>query len=160
MKPSTSPPRRNFNAMAYDAASDRVLVWGCYSVHPDDVSIWSYDFNTNTWQEKKPGEGVHPLSRDYTVMTYDVESDRTILYGGVPLGDETWAYAYKTNTWTKLEPSTVPSKLSRHAIVYSTAADRVILFGGLIGSLQDEHSGETWAYDFNTNTWANMTSNP
>jgi N-acetylneuraminic acid mutarotase len=160
MKPSTSPPIRNYNAMAYDAAADRVLIWGCYYVYPDDVNMWSYDFNTNTWQEIKPGEGAHPLSRDYTVMAYDVKSDQTILYGGTPLGDETWAYAYKTNTWTKLEPGTVPGRLSRHAIVYSTAADLVILFGGVIGSYTDNYSGDTWTYNFNTNTWANMTLQP
>jgi hypothetical protein len=160
MKPSTSPPGRNYHAMAYDARADRVLVWGSDSDTPVDKSIWSYDFNTNTWQEMKPGEGAYPVSRDYPVMAYDVESDRTILYGGIPLGDETWAYAYKTNTWTKLEPSTVPGQLSRHAIVYSTAAERVILFGGQVGSTRDKYSGETWAYDFNTNTWTNVTPHP
>ena len=160
MKPSTSPPGRFHHGMAYDAAADRVLVWSNYSNYPDDVSIWSYDFNTNTWEEIKPGEGAYPLSRDFPVLAYDVESDRTILYGGIPLGDETWAYAYKTNTWTKLEPGTIPGRLSKHAIVYSTAADRVILFGGVIGSYTDNYSGETWSYEFNTNTWTNVTLQP
>ena len=160
MKPRTSPPGRNYHAMAYDARADRVLVWGSDSDTPVDNSIWSYNFNTNTWQEKKPGAGAHPVSRDYPVMAYDTESDRMILYGGFPLGDETWAYAYKTNTWTKLEPNTVPGKLSRHAIVYSTAADRVIVFGGQVGSTQGKYSGETWAYDYNTNTWTNVTPIP
>ncbi len=63
MKPSTSPPSRNYHAMAYDATADRVLVWDSSSVYPDDVSMWSYDFHTNTWQEMKPGDGAYPLSR-------------------------------------------------------------------------------------------------
>lgn len=163
MKPSVSPPGRNYQAMTYDTKSDRVLVWGGmdeYGVKPIDESIWSYDFNANTWQEMKPGEGVHPTGRDYPVMAYDAESDRTILFGGSKGGDETWAYDYNTNTWAKLEPGTVPGQLSRHAIVYSTAADRVILFGGQIGSTRYKYSDETWTYDLNTNTWTNAMPKP
>ncbi|EMR75274.1 Galactose oxidase, central domain [Thermoplasmatales archaeon SCGC AB-540-F20] len=40
-------------------------------------------------------------------------------------------------------------------MAYDSAADRVILFGG------DNHApdslGDTWVYDFNNNTWYNMT---
>ena len=163
MKPSTSPPGRNYQAMAYDAKSDRVVVWGALDPAgmPIDDSAWSYDFNTNTWQEMKPDGGPRPRGRDYPAMVYDAESERMILFGGVPQGgDETWAYDYNTNTWTKLEPSTVPGKLSRHAMVYSTAADRVILFGGQVGSTEFKYTGETWTYDLNTNTWTNVTPHP
>jgi N-acetylneuraminic acid mutarotase len=160
MKPSTSPSGRNYHAMAYDAKVDRVLVWGSDSDTPVDKSMWSYDFNTNTWQEMKPGEGACPVSRDYPVMAYDVESDRTILYGGIPLGNETWVYDYNTNTWTNPKPRWFPGQLSRHAIVYSTAADRIILFGGQVGSRNFNYTGETWTYDLNTNTWTNVKPHP
>ena len=164
MKPSTSPPGRNYQAMTYDVKSDRILTWGGLNlagVKPVDESIWSYDFNTNTWQEMKPVQGAHPGGRDYPVMAYDAESDRTILFGGAPLGGgETWAYNYNTNTWTKLEPNTVPGNLSRHAMVYGTAADRVILFGGQVGSTQFNYTGETWTYNLNANTWTNVTAHP
>ena len=163
MKPSTSPPGRNYQAMAYDAKSDRVNVWGALytSREPIEDSVWSYDFNTNTWQEMKPGGGPLPRSRDYPAMVYDAESDRMILYGGFPQGgDETWAYDHKANAWTKLEPSTVPGKLSKHAMVYSAAADRVILFGGQVGWTEFEYTGETWTYDLNANTWTNVTPHP
>lgn len=162
MKPSISPSGRNYQAMTYDSKADRVLTWGGSDVRGnfDDMSIWSYDFNTNTWQEMKPGEGSLPSGRDYPVMVYDAESDRTILYGGSLGGKETWAYDNNTNTWTKLEPSTVPGTRSRHIMVYSVAADQVILFGGQIGSKEFNYSFETWAYDFNSNMWRNVTSLP
>jgi N-acetylneuraminic acid mutarotase len=162
MKPSTSPPGRNYQAMAYDAESDRVLTWGGLGLDGKLLapSVWAYDFNTNTWQEMKTGEGPHPEGADFPAMVYDAKADRTILYGGVYQGDQTWAYDYNTNTWTKLEPSTVPGELSRHAMVYSTAADRVILFGGQVGPTEFKYTAETWTYDLSTNTWTNVTPQP
>jgi len=166
MEPGGSPPGLIYQGIAYDAESDRVLIWG--GVSPDEEplppSVWSYDFNTNTWEEMKSGEGPQPQGADYTAMVYDAKADRTILYGGQGQGDETWAYDYNTNTWTQLTPpGTVPGDLSKHAMAYSTAADRVILFGGRLSSSGGATSvdrlnfGETWSYDFNTNTWTNVT---
>jgi hypothetical protein len=163
MKPKTIPTGRNYHAMTYDAKNDRVLVWGDNSDGPDDKSMWSYNFNKNTWQEMKLGESAYPAGRDYPVMAYDAESDRTILYGGVifdgdEIGDETWVY--DSNTWTKMKPSNVPGKLSRHAIVYDNAADRIIIFGGWIDHDETNFSNQTWSYDFNTDTWTNLTPKP
>jgi N-acetylneuraminic acid mutarotase len=67
MKPKTSPPGRNFHAMTYDSKADRILVWGGLNTTgtaPVDESIWAYDYNTNLWQEIKPGDGSHPAGRD------------------------------------------------------------------------------------------------
>jgi hypothetical protein len=171
MKPSTSPPGRNYHAMTYDAKSDRVLIWGGSDVDGvkpvDDGSIWSYDYNTNTWTETKPGTGAFPAMRDYPQIVYDTKADRTILYGGISIGDggtddKIWAYEYKTNTWTKLEPSIGPGLLSRHTMLYNNAADQVILFGGQIGPNAEDYNytDATWIYDFNTNNWTNVTSKP
>lgn len=158
MKPSISPPGRNYQAMTYDSKADRILTWGGSDVRGNfDMSVWSYDFNTNAWQEIKPGEGTIPSGRDYPIMVYNAESDRTILFGGSLGGKETWAYDNNANTWTKLQPSTIPSPRSRHVMVYSVAADQVILFGGQVGSREFNYSSETWAYDFNSNTWRNVT---
>ena len=159
MKPATSPTGRNYQGMTYDAESDRVLVWGGTgtALKPVDGSVWAYDYNSNTW-EKMPLTEPVPGPRDYPVMVYDAESDRTILYGGFPVvGDETWAYTwaydYNSNTWTQMNPAVSPPKLSRHAMAYSDDADRVILFGGQEGITEFYYTRETWSYDFNSDTW-------
>jgi N-acetylneuraminic acid mutarotase len=153
MKLIIKPPAWNFQGMAYDAKSDRVLM----EMAPD---IWSYDFNTNTWEKLENSEGQRPLSRDNPDMVYDAESDRMVLYGGEPGGNETWSYDYNTKTWTKMEPATVPGKVHGQAMVYNNTADRVILFGGKIGSVPYKYSGLTWSYDLNTDTWENVTPLP
>ena len=155
MKPSTSPPVQWFQGMAYDAESDRVLLWrGGF-----DDSIWAYDFNTNTWTEKETDE--RPSKGAFGWLTYDSESDRSILYGGghwegSSTADETWAYDYNTNTWTKMEPNESPPELTIHAMAYSPTLDVVVLFGGRVGA-GSTYSAETWTYDCNSDTWTNVT---
>jgi len=160
MKPQKRPPGGNFQAMTYDSKADRVLTWGCIDENGvGDESIWAYDFNTNTWTEMKPGNEVYPAWKDFPQMVYDAKADRTILYGGNPGGTETWAFDYNTNTWIKLEPTENPRGIEEHAMVYNSSTDRVILFGGFLNGTETP-SGETWIYDFNTNTWTNVTSKP
>jgi len=159
MQPSTSPPGRNYHAMAYDAQADRVILFG--GSDPQDKGIrdtWAYDFNTNTWQELERGEGESPSGRFYHTLTYNTGADRTILFGGSWGGNETWSYDYSTNTWTKLDPAENPGRRTRHAMVYSTASDRAILFGG--GPAHLDYTDDTWAYDYNTNTWTDLTRRP
>lgn len=159
MKPKTSPPGRNFQAITYDSKADRVLVWGGLDENeekPVDESMWAYDFNTNTWNEMKPDNKTHPSGRDFTQMVYNAKADRTILYGGTRGGTETWAFDYNTNAWIKLAPAVNPGGIEEHSLVYSNSMDCVILFGGFLNSTE-KPSGETWSYDFNTNIWMNVT---
>jgi hypothetical protein len=154
MKPDTSPPAQNYHAATYDIESDRVLVWGFIGtdLEPSDASVWAYDYNTNSW-EQMPLVEPYPELRTYPELAYDAESDRTILYGGFPEGDQTWAYDYNSNTWTRMNPATTPQKVSRHALAYSAAADRVILSGGQVGAAQFNYTRDTWSYDYNSDTW-------
>jgi len=162
MNPVTSPPGRNYQAMTYDSKADRVLTWGGLDIngeYPVDESMWAYDFNTNTWTEYLPNSGEYPAGRDYPQMAYDAESDRTILFGGTPTdGSDTWAYEFESNIWTKMNPGLVPDPLSKHVMAYSAAADRVVLFGGLFENSGNLLSNKTWSYDFNMDSWTNLTA--
>lgn len=152
MEPAVSPRAQNFHTMAYDHGSDRVILFGNFE------DTWAYDYNTDTWEELDPGET--PSARLYCDQVYDPGSEQMILFGGErvssesPLGD-TWAYHFKTNTWTELEPGQSPSQRARHAMVYSSKADRIVLFGG--GRSGYQYTDETWIYDPKANTWTDVT---
>jgi N-acetylneuraminic acid mutarotase len=106
-------------------------------------------------------DGPTPPSRGYHQMTYDVESDRVILFGGLvgpppnPLLNDTWSYEVSTNTWTKMAPAQSPAP-GEGPLAYDIQSDRAILFLGTIGWPPEEVPSETWAYDFNTDTWTNL----
>ena len=155
MEPGTSPPPRYYHSMAYDIESDKVLVWGGADL--PDKNMWAYDFSTDTWEKMVASGG--PPHRNYAAMVYDSEADRVILYGGLGK-DDTWAYDYNTNTWTEMKPDTNPGKLARHSMAYNPVLDKTILFGGrYYDSDPFIYMDETWVYDYNTNTWTNMTPN-
>jgi len=161
MAPKVSPPGRNFHQMAYDSKSDRVIMWGGSgdTGETDDNRVWAYDFNTNTWAEANPPNG--PICAYYVAMTYVPGLDQLILFGGQPASgktsNNTWAYSYKTQTWTQLNPSNAPPARAWHAMVYSTAADKLIMFGG--GRDRYHYTDETWIYDPIANIWTNATPN-
>jgi N-acetylneuraminic acid mutarotase len=159
MAPTTSPPPGNYFAMAYDAGADRVIVTGVLGTEFSD-DTWVYDFNTDTWEMRETAES--PGSRSLPAMVYAADTGQMILFGGGPelsdysvtVQDDTWSYDFDSNTWTELHPETFPSARGWHAMAYSTAADRVILFGG--GTDRKHSTMETWLYDPGANTWTQM----
>ena len=104
---------------------------------------------------------LNPSPRGYISMAYDTESKQVILFGG-QTGDfdfpenysgETWAFDLATQTWTEMKPATAPSPRAAANLTYDAESDRVILYGGALvyTTYQD-----TWAYDYNSNTWTEM----
>ena len=91
-------------------------------------------------------------------MAYDRESDRTILFGGLDVGlnslyNDTWAYDFEGNTWTEMQPAVHPPARTYPGMAYDSARDRILLFGGAVGN---NRLNDTWAYDFNTNSWTDL----
>lgn len=105
---------------------------------------------------------LNPSPRGYVNMAYDSESGQIILFGGQTgsIGknsDETWAYDVTTNEWINMHPSESPHPGSAGSLVYDVESDRVILFGNVSGN-SFRPSRDTWAYDFNTNTWTKLSA--
>jgi len=160
MKPKVHPSGRNYHGMAYDSKADRVVVWGDWNknyTNGTDESVWTYDYNTNTWQElkhKKDG----PVVRDYMMLVYDEKADKMIMYGGYEYGnDETWAYNLNDNSWQQMQPINNPGVLSRYAMIYASNINQTILFGGQIADQRFVYTPEAWSYKFKTDQWSNMT---
>ncbi|MHA2143640.1 MAG: Kelch repeat-containing protein, partial [Candidatus Thorarchaeota archaeon] len=178
MSPYPTPPGRTRAELTYDSESDRVILFGGtldsgYSA--DDImnDCWEYDLNNNLWNNvdwdwKEMTPTLSPDPTAYPAMTYDSESDLVVYFGGATeesyqatgfYGDnETWTYDYNTNTWTNMSPSSGPSMRWAADMVYDEESDIIILFGGFrYNGGSTEMTGDTWAYDVNTNTWTNMT---
>lgn len=152
MNPATRPSVRGRHTMAYDAQSDRMVVFGGFGTG-ELGDTWAYDLNANRWTSMNPA--APPSARFDSAMVYDSESDRVVLFGGNATGilNETWAYDLNTNTWTNMSPVTPPSARFAPAMAYDSQSDRTILFGGNDGTADLD---DTWAYDLNINTWTNL----
>jgi len=155
MQPPYRPYGRNYHGMAYDPKADRVVVWGGDKGASKKEDVWTYDYNTNTWERFKYDYG--PTNRYYHTLVYNDKADKIITYGGYSYGnDETWTYDLNTNTWQQMYPADNPGIISRYTMVYAKDANRIILFGGQDGAERFQYVGDTWSYDLENNTWSNV----
>jgi N-acetylneuraminic acid mutarotase len=143
MNPSNSPGERMYFSMAYDTASDKVIVWGGRTFeNVMDNSVWSYNYNSDEWKEI-PAPKDSPEAYTYTAMEYSAKSDRIVLYGGATLNtafegntsNAFWSYDFDTNTWKTLETKKSPVPKALHSLVYLPLYDGFLVFGGEKGTL-------------------------
>jgi N-acetylneuraminic acid mutarotase len=162
MEPELSPPKRMYHGMAYDSESDRVIVWGGRLLERlDDNSVWSYDFNTDTWTQHKSPDAPQP-ELTYPGMVYRSASDRMIIFGGAEVitpfdcevTRQTWTYEFNSNTWSRMAPESTPPSMGIHAMAYDIQNDKIMVFGGEVDRLYSDHIlGETWIYDPKNCIW-------
>jgi len=154
MEPAQSPSPRNFAALAYDADSDRVILFGGAPSSGAHGDTWAYDYEGDTWTEMSPTAA--PSGRTYSAIAYDPTGDRMILFGGSEdaeissLGD-TWAYDYGSDVWTQLDV-VGPSDRGWHAMALDADTGMLVLFGG--GRSRDQYTAETWVFDLVANSWS------
>jgi hypothetical protein len=181
--PSFSPPPRDAHAVAYDSQSERIIVFGGRARLTESVvsgynesdflhDVWSYNVDTNTWTNVTPAEG--PTGRFFHGLAYDSKADCVLLFGGQTyeifsigtdfagvMGD-TWAFDLEAGTWTNRTPAISPGPRSYTVMTYDASADYTILYAGSLGAgggaYNDILYGDTWAYNYNTNTWTEMNS--
>jgi N-acetylneuraminic acid mutarotase len=162
------------HALAYDSKNDIVIMFGGgYDNDKSTSETWTYDFNSNTWENKTPS--LSPPARLGHELVYDVQSERVILVGGRQdllqnslFYNDVWSYHYGTNTWTNVTPTINPQARWYFSMVYDVHADRTILFGGYTkidwGSpiFRQGFKEDTWAFDLESTTWIelNPSNNP
>jgi len=165
MSPSVAPPPLEAGRMTYDSQSDRSIMFGGL-LNPSGLvasgSTWAYDYNANTWTNQSPS--VAPDARIAPFVTYDSQSDRVILFGGLTFNpaqvifNDTWSYSFDTNLWEEMNPSSAPGARFGSAMTYDIESDRVILFGGNSDITTVTPLSDTWAYDFETDRWTELST--
>ncbi len=132
LHPATSPPGREDQQMAYDAATKTVILFSGFhgTGYWDDTWSW----NGTTWTRLSPA--TPPSGRDSAAFVYDPATSQIILFGGFHgtgfAPGDTWAWT--GTTWTQLSPAHSPGidVVARQA-AYDTASNQLLLFGGDAG---------------------------
>ncbi len=150
------PPRLG-HRMAYDAESDRMIIFSgaCYrdGRFQDVQETWVYDFNRDTWTEMKPARS--PTARHYYGLAYDTDSDRVVLWGGFIskeiVDPNVWTYDFNTNTWLEFTQENIPKECWYQTMAYDGVSKRILSYGG-----GDNGNDEAWAYDARNNSWTKL----
>ena len=179
--PGTKPSARLFHAAVVDDINERLFIYGGGDAGawqgPFLGDLWMMDLATGAWERlaEKTDEG--PAGRIWSSITYDVSSDRIILFGGhddgaVGNNNDTWMFDMATREWTALvapetvnepalgfcnfprdftEPNLeVPDRRSAHLASLDTQRGEWVIFGGKTdcGIIND-----VWVYDLARDAW-------
>ena len=138
--PAGTPPGARFApGVVYDAARDRILIFGG-SVSGSDIrnDVWQLTLSgTPTWSALTPS-GAPPAARYGLNAVYDPVRDRMIVFGGrnasTPFHD-TWELLLSTTSWEELHPPgpAHPAPILATA-AYDAVRDRIVFFGGYTGA--------------------------
>ncbi len=145
----TRPPARWDHAMAYDSTRRRIVLFGGYGT--DGVRDDTWEWDGVRWIEVTPAAA--PPARSNHAMAYDAARGRVVLFGGsLPDSDaapfsDTWEW--DGTTWTKRSSTSSPPARAYHAMVYDSAREGVVLFGGGEGNRYDPtgRRSDMWAWD-------------
>lgn len=142
-----NPQARGFHSLAYDAARERVWMFGGARDNagaPVDETWW---WDGANWNEHIPQ--TRPDARYAHSMVYDAARDRLVVFGGIddrgnPVGD-TWEF--DGNDWS-IRSASGPAPRFEHAMAYDAARARTVLFGGTDSGAADvPNFGDTWEWD-------------
>ncbi len=127
------PEQRSTHAALYDAARDRMLLFGGGTL---DDSVWVLPLGGALRWSKLATQGPSPGWRAGPGIVYDARRDRAIVLGGSqgptsPLKDA-WALTLsEPPTWSLIVPrDTLPEGGENSSCVYDSLRDRIVDFGG------------------------------
>jgi len=145
---------RGLHSAVYDPVNDRMLVYGGFNGFTSLDDLWALSLSgTPAWTLLTPS-GTGPGPRDYHRAIYDPILNSMVLFGGYRFSpsppppsvqfNDTWALSFSGSVACApiLPPDPLPSARSAMSMVYDSARDRILVYGGgdSTGTL-----GDAWA---------------
>jgi sugar lactone lactonase YvrE len=143
-----TPAPRKAHAAAYDAANNRLIVYGgCLGLcTPIDDGVYVLSNanglgGTPIWEKLNPGGPAPPVRNGHTAV-YDPSSNRLIVHGGANCCGgrfaDTWVLTNANGlggppAWEPLFPASLPPVRVGHSAVYDPSSNRMIVMGGASG---------------------------
>ncbi|MEM7203669.1 MAG: kelch repeat-containing protein [Planctomycetota bacterium] len=144
---TTEPGNRSRHGMTYDAARQRVVLFGGLLLSLS-TALWEWDGTTWVQTYDIPDK---PGPRTGVAMAADPVRQRLVMYGGLTFSTFTPFVAYDTlewdgTTWVDRQRS-APGPRRRHAMAWDPAGGGVLLHGGLRTVLSTARLRDTWRWD-------------
>jgi uncharacterized protein (TIGR03437 family) len=155
LSPASSPPARQFHAMAYDSLHGQVVLFGGINQtnqYYQDTWVW----DGANWTEMSPSS--IPPNRAYHSMAYDSTHQNVVLFGGgssTGIFNDTWVW--NGANWTQEFAGSSPSSRYSQAMAYDSAHSQTVMFGGC-GS--QGNLGDTWVWNGGNWTLASPLASP
>ncbi|NHJ38806.1 MAG: hypothetical protein FK731_02155 [Asgard group archaeon] len=120
------------------------------------LNVINSEIEDNCWVNMNPEN--HPPAERYKLI-YDSESDVVICNYNNNGEKMVYYYIFDNNTCNSRHSPNMPSHIdSMDSRVYDPKNDVIIFFGSMLYDQNWDGFHETWSYDFNTDTWTNLTT--
>ena len=150
----TPPPARAAAQMAYDSATQKVVLFGGYNGRNYLGDTWLWDGTTSQWTPATTAHHPKPVTGP---MLFRDPNGRVDLFGGFDGHFYQLAmWQWTGSDWRRLSPAAVPYARSSAAVATNPTIDQVVLFGGLA----DVNPNNTWTYDGRTWTLKSPVNQP
>ncbi len=170
--PSNHPSARLGHAMAYDPASDRIILFGGFffnftagvsSIPLNDT--WAFDVTTDVWTQLNSANGPPPSHGG--LLVHDPTSGLLVHLDDAGTG--TWTFDPASQTWTKKQASSQRGPRFVPAFVAYPPSGRLVRHGGLWGVRPSPLLGydnveesdafdDTWVFDPIRDEWMEMSA--
>ncbi|MGH7281943.1 MAG: hypothetical protein ACRELY_10495 [Polyangiaceae bacterium] len=143
---SVLPQPRAGQALVYDSARSRVVLFGGYDPSVDHVTADLWEYDGTTWTESNAAQ---PPARLAPCAAYDAYRRVTVIFGG-RTDDESTSLAdtweWDGTTW-RPGPAGPPARRTC-GMAYDAARNEIVMFGGSPGRHNDTSDalGDTWIY--------------
>ncbi len=138
--PTPRPGPRSHVSMAFDPASQRIVMFGGSTNTEQLDETWLYDAATHSWELVDPP--TRPSARSSAHMA--VLNGVPTLFGGTTGSDETWQWDGIARTWTQLLPATRPA--GRMGGMLVSTGSRLLLHAGEPPPFGAQFN-DVWAFD-------------
>ena len=144
---AASPAQRVRPGLAYDPRSQQVVLFGGGSGGSDQNDTWVW--NGTAWSSVASNG---PAARVGAGLVYDPLRERLVLVGGDRRAIDTWAW--EQTPWTPTGAAAPALSRRRHQMIYDSARQRTVLFGGQ----SDSATSVSDTYEWNGSTWTRITT--
>ena len=148
------PSPRSGHTATYDAANDRMLVFGGTDGTRVQNDVWGLSLgSTAQWSALLP-LSEEPTPRHFHSAIYDAVRDRMVVFAGDDFGPifagDAWALSLSpAQAWTRLPVrNDGPRGIIGHSAVYDVAHDRMIVYGGAGPTRDLPLVGDAWSFSF------------
>jgi MYXO-CTERM domain-containing protein len=175
----TKPEARSGAAMVFDSARNKFVLFGGRATSGSNFQdTWEWDPTSGVWTKIDIFKNLPPLRAQHG-MVFEKSTGKVLLFGGgrssstssylfgdmangmaLSLGD-TWRYDPAGQIWSEVVSTTVPPPRHDFGMVWDSARNKAVLFGGLSLAKSGETAvglQDTWEWDSANGTWTNRTS--
>lgn len=159
--PSASPSPRSDAEVAYDPASEAVLLVGGFSGTAYLGDVWAYFPGNDSWWPRPSVS--QPSARADGRMVYVASQSRFLLFGGNDYSGpnltfhhlaDTWSYAWATNAWSLVPAPVAPPARDYPIFALDPGAGVALLTSGFGNRTI---LNDLWAFNLTTDTWTDRT---